>query len=258
MTDHTDPLATSPATPVTASTRWPRWAVALGVLCLLVGTALAVGLLQRDRHQTNPEQPDLAQEAQADLDRRNYKPLSGPLEALLADATYKPIPTQAHPLLGQQAPDFSLADTDGKPWTLSDKLKEGPVVLVFYYGYHCNHCVSQLFGLHKDIAHFRELGAAVVAVSADPPELTRERYKKYGAFGFPVLSDPSNGVATKYGTYTPSAKPGEDGDLLHGTFVIDRTGRVLWANRGDGPFTENRTLLVELSGIRERTLGVQK
>ncbi|MBY0461403.1 MAG: peroxiredoxin family protein, partial [Gemmataceae bacterium] len=64
--------------------------------------------------------------------------------------------------------------------------------------------------------------------------------------GFPVLSDPSNAVATKYGTYTPSAKPGEDGDLLHGTFVIDRKGRVVWANRGDGPFTENHTLLVEL------------
>jgi peroxiredoxin len=125
-------------------------------------------------------------------------------------------------------------------------LTEGPVVLVFYYGYTCNHCVSQLFGLSKDIEKFRELGAQVVAVSADPLELTRERYEKYGAFAFPVLSDQGNAVAQKYGTFIPSPKKGEDGDLAHGTFVISRQGKIVWANRGDGPFTENRTLLVEV------------
>jgi peroxiredoxin len=118
--------------------------------------------------------------------------------------------------------------------------------LVFYYGYYCNHCVSQLFALNKDVAKFNELGATVLAVSADPSEQTRKRFKEYGAFGFPVLSDPSNAAARKYGAYIPSTKPGEDGDLLHGTFVIDRAGRVTWANRGDVPFTENHTLLIEL------------
>lgn len=45
----------------------------------------------------------------------------------------------------------------------------------------------------------------------------------------------SFGLAPCYrGTYTPSAKPGEYGDLLHGTFVIDRAARVVWANRGTG------------------------
>ena len=219
----------------------------LGVLCLLAGTALAVGLLQRDRHKTTQEPPDLAQEARDDLDRRNYRPLPGPLEALVNDPNYKPIPTQTHPLLGQPAPDFSLSDTDGKPVSLSEKLKDSPVLLVFYYGYNCNHCVSQLFALNKDIDKFRELGVTVLSISADPSEQTWERFKQYGAFGFPVLSDPSNAVAMKYGTYTPSAKTGEDGDLLHGTFVIDRSGRVVWANRGDGPFTENRTLLIFLA-----------
>ena len=52
------------------------------------------------------------------------------------------------------------------------------MVLVFYYGYHCNHCVGQLFALHDDISKFRELGAEVVAVSADPPEWTRERWDR--------------------------------------------------------------------------------
>jgi len=199
-----------------------------------------------------PTKRDLAREARDDLESRNFRPLSAPLAALLADAKYEPIPTQAHALLLQPAPDFTLPDVNGKEWTLTKELKDGPVVLVFYYGYHCNHCVSQLFALDKDLEKFRELGVKVVAVSADPAELTRERYKQYGAFGFPVLTDPSNKVAEKYETYVRSVKADQEGDLLHGTFVISRQGKIVWTNRGDSPFTENRTLLYEAARAEGR------
>ena len=205
----------------------------------------ALGLVQ-------PQKRDLAQEARDDLARRNFQPLSAPLAALLADSKYEPIPTQAHSLLLQPAPDFILVDVNRKEFSLAKELKDGPVVLVFYYGYHCNHCVSQLFALDKDLAKFRELGVKVVAISADPPELTRERFKQYGAFGFPVLTDPGNKIAEKYETYVPSAKVGEEGDLLHGTFVISRQGKIVWTNRGDSPFTENRTLLQEIARVEGR------
>ena len=36
---------------------------------------------------------------------------------------------------------------------------------------------------------------------------------------------------------------------MHGTFVIDRQGKVIWTNRGDSPFTENRTLLHEIARV---------
>lgn len=236
-----------PAGPDPGRRQRSPWLVLLGILIVSAGGLLLVNAL-RDWLSTPrpaPEQ-DLAAEARADLERRNFVPLSGALEALLADPKYQPVATQTHPLLGQAAPDFTLADVEKKEWTLAQQLRDGPVVLVFYYGYHCDHCVSQLFALHKDIEKFRELGAKVVAVSADPPEQTRERFEKYGAFAFPVLSDPGNKVAEKYGTFAPSPKPGEDGNLMHGTFVINRQGRVVWTNRGDTPFTENRTLLVEV------------
>ncbi len=220
------------------------WGAGLGLGMLVAGVVLVVSFVRPTR--STPPERDLAEEAREDLERRNYRPLSGPLEALLTAPGYKPVPTQAHALLGQPAPDFTLAAVDGESWSLSQALKEGPVVLVFYYGYHCDHCVSQLFGLHEDVEKFRELGAKVVAVSADAPELTRERFQKYGPFAFPVLSDPDNRVAAKYGTYALSKKAGEAGDLMHGTFVIDRRGRVVWTNRGDGPFVENRTLLMEV------------
>jgi peroxiredoxin len=146
-----------------------------------------------------------------------------------------------------------LPDLKGQEWSLALGLKEGPIVLVFYYGYHCDHCVSQLFALDKDLAKFHELGVQVVAISADPPELTRERSKKYGAFGFPVLSDRENKVARKYETYIPNPAADKEGDLVHGTFVIAQNGQVAWVNRGDGPFTENRTLLHEIARLQGRS-----
>lgn len=208
--------------------------LALGLVALWLGRSFA---------EPSPRPRDLAKEVRADLERRQFRPLSASLETLLADAKYDPIPTQTHAYLLQPAPAFTLADVDGKPWSLDAALLRGPVVVVFYYGFYCDHCVSQLFGLHKDVDKFRELGVQIVAISADPPELTRERFKKYGRFAFPVLCDPDHKVAAQYGTYLPPTKPGLDGDQMHGTFVINPAAEIIWVNRGDGPFTENRALL---------------
>ena len=58
---------------------------------------------------------------------------------------------------------------------------------------HCDHCVSQLFDLNEDVERFKELGAQIVALSPDAADVTRERYKQYGPFKFPVLADRVNG-----------------------------------------------------------------
>ena len=224
------------------------------VIALIAGGLVAY-YVYRQAFASVPSQArkrDLAQEARDDLESRKFRPLSAPLADLLADPKYDPIPTQAHTLLLQPAPDFTLFDVNGKEFSLAKELKEGPVVLVFYYGYHCNHCVSQLFALDKDLEKFHELGVKVVTISADPSELTRERFKQYGAFKFPVLSDPGNKIAEKYETYVASAKAGQEGDLMHGTFVISRQGKIVWTNRGDTPFTENRTLLHEVARAEGR------
>jgi peroxiredoxin len=104
---------------------------------------------------------------------------------------------------------------------LSEFLDKGPVVAVFYNSYYCNHCVGQLFALHNDAKHFQELAAQIIAISADSPELTQQRFAQYGPFAFSVLSDPGNKVGQLYRVFTPP-KDGKPSDLLHGTFVIAR------------------------------------
>jgi peroxiredoxin len=173
------------------------------------------------------------------------------LDTLLAESREKSLPTLAHPLLNQSAPTFELRDHNSQKQSLSEHLSRGPVVVVFYYGYYCNHCVSQLFALQDDIAKFRELGAEIMAISADTPQQTTKKFAKYGQFTFPVLSDPENKTAEAYSIYAP-AREGKKERLLHGTFVLDRDGVVRWCHYGDAPFTANATLLVELAKIQGR------
>jgi peroxiredoxin len=214
---------------------------------LLLAGLLALGLAGYQLFERS--RSDVASDAMAYLRGKKPAPLSGSFQDLLSDPNFRPLPTQAHPLLGKPAPPFTLSDPDGQSWSLTNLTADGPLVVVFYYGYYCNHCVSQLFDVNEDITRFQELGAKVVAISADPAEETRAKFRLYGSFRFPVLADPGNAVAQAYFVYQPS-HPGKSDDLLsHGTFVISRAGQVAWANTGAEPFADNRTLLHELARL---------
>jgi peroxiredoxin len=223
-----------------------------GRVVLLVGLlAIAAGILARSVAAwlaPAPTPPDLAEAARDYLHGQEIEPLTGPLAKLLADAKSTRVRSQLYTFLNKPAPDFQLKDSRGRTWKLSRQRQDGPVVLVFYYGYHCNHCVSQLFQLNDDLHYFKELGAQVIAVSADPAELTRERLQQYGEFGFPVLSDPNFRVARMYEVFKPPMGT-QEAVLLHGTFIIDRNGVVQWAARDYQPFESNATLLYKLAEL---------
>ncbi len=184
----------------------------------------------------------IANDAEAYLAAVESKKLSGDLEAILSASDVAVVETQSPAILRQSAPTFALQDHTGASRQASEWIGKKPTVVVFYYGYGCSHCVAQLFSLNKDLALFHELGAEIIALSADEPEHTRQQYKEYGAFDFPVLSDPGNQVAGQYGVYEPKTKDHPE-SLDHGTFVVDSRGQVVWAYAGSVPFLDNQSLL---------------
>jgi peroxiredoxin len=243
-----------------------HWSLATRHSRLVLLLAMAAGglgiLTWRMIPDRSPAPPNaVAEDEVARLARQYHAAVpSASLQEILAHADV--IPSHEHPLLGQAAPDFELADHESKLWKLSELRRENlcspirkgtqptnaHVVLIFYYGYYCDHCVRQLFDVHRDLALFGELGARVVAVSADPPDSTRQRFEKYGQFGFKVLSDPGNKTAQAYQVFR--------GDLpRHATFLIDRNGTILWANVGDAPFRRNPALLYQLAKMEGRLIG---
>ncbi len=196
-----------------------------------------------------PPPKNIAFEAKAYWRTKTPAPISKTLQELIdREGSFK-IESQEHPLLTKTAPDFDLKNHLDSNVRLSQLTANGPTIVVFYLGYGCDHCVAQLFGLHQDLRFFRELGVNIVAISNDSTEHTRERYKEYGEFGYPVLSDPQDKVAASFGCYLPPE--GETPEKrLHGTFVLDSNRRVVWASVGKEPFTHNVTLLKELIAIR--------
>ena len=147
---------------------------------------------------------------------------------------------------GQAAPNFTLPDATGQPVTLAALLATGPVVLVFYRGNWCPYCNVQLRAYNQTRAEFEALGATLVAVSPQTPDLTTLTAEEKD-LQFPVLSDVGNAVARQYGlayqvgdaVYHTLHGVGIDlalfngddsGELpLTGTFVIARDGTIAWA-----------------------------
>ena len=187
-------------------------------------------------------------DARAYLDKVGARKLSEGLAEILNEKQFSPVSTMEHPLLNHAAPEFTLLNVEGQPQSLSSIRGEGPAVVVFYYGYGCSHCVAQLFGLNDDVKHFEELGVPIIAISSDLPAETAEKYKEYGKFNFPVLSDPNNLVAEQYATYSPETADKKE-DQLHGTFLISPEGHVLWANTGQQPFIDNKSLLLRMAEV---------
>jgi peroxiredoxin len=217
-----------------ALTSWQRY---LAVSVLSFPLALGIRLLLQ---QVLPE--DLAGEAIAVVRAKKDQPLSDSLTRILADDAFVPHPSRAHPLLGKRAPDFTLPDHTLKPVSLAELQGQGPVILVFYYGYYCGHCVAQLFALNEDLKLFEELGVHVVAVSPDTPEATAKQLAKYGEFSFPLLSDRDHQVAQAYGMFEPATAQ-EPERQAHATFLIGKGGDVFWLEYGAEPFLDNKTLL---------------
>lgn len=185
---------------------------------------------------------NVRKDAETYLNVVQQRPLTQGLAQILAETEFLPTPSQEHRLLNQTAPEFVLANDSGKLQSLSDLSNSRPVVVVFYLGYGCSHCVAQLIALDKDLHYFRELDADIVAISSDEPSHTAERYEEYGRFHFPVLADVDNQVAQAWDVYHPE-KDGEDEFSMHGTFIVDRTGHIIWAAMGTEPFLDNKSLL---------------
>ena len=79
------------------------------------------------------------------------------------------------------------------------------------------------------------------------PQLLAGTDARFGNFQIPLLSDSGHAVALAYGVWKPL--PGgdkDDGEALHGTFIVDRGGSIRWVYIGDRPFDNIDALLAAL------------
>ncbi|AME28486.1 MULTISPECIES: peroxiredoxin-like family protein [Burkholderiaceae] len=149
--------------------------------------------------------------------------------------------------VGQHAPDFVLPGVAGQMFSLSDVLREGPAVVVFYRGGWCPYCNIQLRAFQRLLPQLAGLGASLVAISPQLPDGSMSTAER-NALDFAVLSDAGNDVARSFGlvyslpeelrqTLRSIGKVlpdinGEDGWELPvpATFVITKDRRIVFSH----------------------------
>lgn len=139
------------------------------------------------------------------------------------------------------APGFSLPDQHSKPHSLAE-FRGKPLVLVFYLGAGCLHCTEQLTAMADRYADFEKAGLPILAISTDDVSSLKDSQDNYskGDIPFPIVSDSAKEVFKQY-----TAHDDFENQPLHGTFVLDGKGRMLWSDISADPFMDIDFLIKE-------------
>lgn len=151
----------------------------------------------------------------------------------------------------QAAPNWELADHEGKIRSLLTDYAGQPVIVIFYLGHGCLHCVEQLQTFAPMAKEFEAAGIKLVGISTDTPEKLRESVKLFtaaeGAFPIPLYTDEAKEAFKAFRCHDDF-----ENRAMHGTFLIDGGGRIRWQDIGAEPFTDAKFLLKE----SQRLLGL--
>lgn len=139
------------------------------------------------------------------------------------------------------APTWQLKDAKGKLRS-SDEFKGKPYILIFYLGHSCLHCAQQLQAFAPMVQEFETKGYPLMAISTDDQEGLKTSIKNYdkGDLPIPLFSNSKLDVFKSFHVYDDFEK-----QPLHGTFIIDGKGNVVWQDISYEPFMDPKFVLKE-------------
>jgi peroxiredoxin Q/BCP len=122
--------------------------------------------------------------------------------------------------VGDTAPNFDGATSDGSKLGLKDFLGRKNVVLYFYPKDDTPGCTKEACSFRDNLKQIRDLSAEIVGVSLDDVESHKRFVEKY-QLPFPLVSDPDRRIATAYGVL-------RDPPTMTNrvTFIIDKKGKI--------------------------------
>ncbi len=121
---------------------------------------------------------------------------------------------------GDQAPDFTLPDLDGRPVRLADY--HGRKVLLTFFRYAtCPFCTVRFVRLTQETRRYAEQGIQIIGVFESSADYIREYLSRRG-LPFPIIPDPDGTLYAQYGVR--KSLPG----LLFGMFRMPTLLRALF------------------------------
>ena len=129
--------------------------------------------------------------------------------------------------VGQEAPDFSLYNTEKKEVKLSD-LRGKKVIIHFFPQAFTGTCTTQLCTMRDNLNYYTNLNAVVLGISVDSI-FTLAKFKEVESYNFDLLSDFNKEVSRLYGSIYEDWILNMKGVSKRAAFVIDENGIVTYA-----------------------------
>jgi peroxiredoxin len=126
--------------------------------------------------------------------------------------------------VGAKAPDFTLMNQDREPVTLSEQLKQGPVVLAFFPAAFSGTCTKEMCTFRDAAPSLNDVKAKVLGISVDT-FFAQKAWADAQHLNFPLLSDFNKTVIRQYDVVNPDMIGLQD-IAKRAVFVIDRGGIV--------------------------------
>jgi peroxiredoxin len=139
------------------------------------------------------------------------------------------------------APQLDAIDGMKKRVSL-DEYRGKNVILVFYLGRECLHCMKQLQDIAAKSKDWERTETVVLAVSPNKPE------DAPSLAGVRILSDEASANARRFQSYDDF----EDMEV-HSTILIDKKGRVQWGHTGGEPFGDIAFLSKQIDRMNKVT-----
>jgi peroxiredoxin len=139
--------------------------------------------------------------------------------------------------VGDNAPDFTLPDTDLKPRSLKEFLGR-KIVLAFFVGAFTSVCTKEMCAFRDSMARLIDLKAQVIGISVNDPFSNKEFAEK-NRLTLPILSDYNREVIRTYGIEMHNFA-GLDGYTVaeRSIFIIDKDGTVRYVWMSEDPTVE--------------------
>lgn len=127
--------------------------------------------------------------------------------------------------VGQEAPDFTLTDSDGASVTLSD-FRGQSVVVYFYPAAATPGCTKQACDFRDNLALLNDSGYQVLGISPDKPGKLA-KFAEDEKLNFTLLSDPDKSVLSAWGAFGEKKNYGRVVQgVIRSTFIVDPEGKL--------------------------------
>ncbi len=137
------------------------------------------------------------------------------------------------PIVGQQAPDFTLTSQDGRRVSLSDYRGKKVVIFAFPKA-NTGGCNVQACSFRDEFPAFEAGGAVVLGVSVDTPEALR-RWKARLELPYDLLSDPEMAMLHAWNAGSSVFGLIKLPIAIRSVWVVDEQGVTLEAQVGVSP-----------------------